>query len=231
MGASITFNVDKLIRKLDIIQRSHLPKASEQALKSLGFDLREVLQDEMQREYRSPSSYTLRSPFFRQDGMTLTVGISDKARSGLSASQYLSPTNKSGGRFRKPTAPTSLDGAMLKRYGLDDLAVPVASSRAGSQFLNAKGGLRSRKVQYLLDQLANPGSGRESYFVVKPGSGSRLTAGIYRRYRVKSEISAAFVFAKQQSTPSIDFHATIKKEAEARLPRLIQSKLAKLLAQ
>ena len=56
MGASITFNFDKLIRKLDIIQRSHLPKALEQALKSLGFDLREVLQDEMQREYRSPVS-------------------------------------------------------------------------------------------------------------------------------------------------------------------------------
>ena len=231
MGASITFNVDKLIRKLDIIQRSHLPKASEQALKSLGFDLREVLQKEMEQEYESPSAYTLRSPFFRQEGMTLTVGVSDKARSGLSPAQYLAPTDKSGGRFRKPAAPTSLDGAMLARFGIKDLAVPIESSRAGSQFLNAKGGLRSRKVQYLLDQLVNPGSGRESYFVVKPGSGNRLTPGVYRRYRVKSDISMAFKFAKQQSTPSIDFHATIKKEAEARLPRLIQTKLAKLLAQ
>ena len=231
MGASITFNVDKLIRKLDIIQKSHLPKASEQALKSLGFDLREVLQREMEETYASPSAYSLRSPYFKQDGMTLTVGVSDKSRSGLSPAQYLAPTDQSGGRFRKPAAPTSLDGAMLARYGIKDVAVPVESSRAGKQFLNAKGGLRSRKVQYLLDQLANPGSGRESYFVVKPGSGSRLTAGIYRRYRVKSEISAAFVFAKQQSTPSIDFHGVIRKEAEARLPRLIQSKLSRLLAQ
>ena len=231
MGASITFNVDKLIKKLDIIERSHLPKASEQALKSLGFDLREVLQKEMEQEYESQSAYTLRSPYFKQDGMTLTIGISDKARSGLSPAQYLAPTDKSGGRFRKPTAPTSLDGAMLKRYGLDDLAVPVASSRAGSQFLNAKGGLRSRKVQYLLDQLSAPGTGREQYFVVKPGSGSHLTAGIYRRYKVKSDISMAFKFARQQSTPSIDFHSVIRKEAEERLPRLIQTKLARLLAQ
>ena len=51
MGTGITFNVDKLIKKLDIIQKSHLPKASEQALKSLGFDLREVLQREMEKEY------------------------------------------------------------------------------------------------------------------------------------------------------------------------------------
>jgi len=231
MGASITFNVDKLVRKLDIIQRSHLPKASEQALKSLGFDLREVLQDEMRREYESPSAYTLRSPYFKQDGMTLTVGVSYKSRSGLSPAQYLAPTDQSGGRFRKPAAPTSLDGAMLARYGIRDIAVPVESSRAGAQFLNAKGGLRSRKVQYLLDQLSAPGTGREQYFVVKPGSGSHLTAGVYRRYRVKSDISMAFKFAKQQSTPSIDFHGVIRKEAEARLPRLIQSKLAKLLAQ
>ena len=161
--------------------------------------------------------------------MTLTVGISDRARSGLSPSQYLAPTDQSGGRFRKPAAPTSLDGAMLKRYGLDDLAVPVASSRAGSQFLNAKGGLRSRKVQYLLDQLANPGSGREQYFVIKPGNSSTLKPGIFRRYRLKGTLSQAFVFAKQQSTPSIDYHGVIRKAAEERLPGLIQTKLSRLL--
>ena len=67
--------------------------------------------------------------------------------------------------------------------------------------------------------------------MVAPGSSNRLTPGIYRRYRVKGEISAAFVFAKQQQTAKIDYHGVIRKEAEARLPRLIQTKLAKLLAQ
>ena len=229
MSASITFNVDKLIRKLDIIQKSHLPKASEQALKSFGFDVREILQDEMRREYESPNAFTLNSPFFRQEGMTLTVGISDRSKGGLSPAQYLAPTDKSSGSFRKPVAPTSIDGAMLARYGIKDLAVPVESSRAGSQFLNSKGALRSRKVQYLLSQLENPGSGREQYFVVKPGSGNRLTAGVYRRYRIKSDISMAFKFAKQQQTTSIDYHGVIRKAAKERLPGLIQSKLSRLL--
>ena len=183
----------------------------------------------MQREYESPSAYTLRSPYFKQDGMMLTVGISDKARSGLSPAQYLAPTDKTGGRLRKPAAPTSLDGAMLKRYGLDDLAVPVASSRAGSQFLNSKGALRSRKVEYLLAQLSAPGQGREQYFVVKPGDSSTLKPGIFRRYRLKGTISQAFVFAKQQQTTSIDYHGVIKKAAAERLPKLIQSKLSRLL--
>ena len=229
MGASITFNVDKLIRKLDIIQKSHLPKASEQALKSLGFDLREVLQEEMQREYESPNAFTLNSPFFRQEGMTLTVGISDRSRGGLSPAQYLAPTDKSSGSFRKPVAPTSIDGAMLARYGIKDLAVPVESSRAGSQFLNSKGALRSRKVQYLLSQLENPGSGREQYFVVRPGESSTLKPGIFRRYRLKGTVSQAFVFAKQQQTPKIDFHGVIRKAAAERLPGLIQTKLSRLL--
>ena len=231
MGKSVTFNVDKLIKKLDLIEKVHVPKAAEQALKSFGFDVRELLQKEMREQYQSPSSWTLRSPFFRQEGMTLRVGISDKANSGLAPNQFLAPTDKSGGRGRRPVAPTSLDGAMLRRYGIRDIAVPVESSRAGSQFLNAKGALRSRKVKYLLDQLANPGSGRESYFVVAPGSSNRLTAGVYRRYRLKSEISAAFVFAKQKQTPSIDYHGVILKAAEKRLPKLIQSKLSRLLAQ
>ena len=229
MGASITFNVDSLIRKLDIIQRSHLPKASEQALKCLGFDLREVLQKKMEQQYQSPSAYSLRSPFFRQEGLTVTVGISDRSRSGLSPAQYLAPTDKTGGRLRKPAAPTSLDGAMLARYGIRDIAVPVESSRAGSQFLTSKGGLRSRKVQYLLDQLANPGSGREQYFVVKPGDSSSLTPGVFRRYRVKSTISQVFVFAKQKQTPKIDYHDVIIKAAAERLPGLIQTKLSRLL--
>ena len=230
MSASITFDVESLIKQLDIIEKSHLPKAAEQALRSFGFNVRELLQDEMRKEYESPSAYTLRSPYFKQNGLELIIGISDESRSGLSPAQYLAPTDKTGSRFRKPAAPTSLDGAMLRRYGIRDIAVPVESSRAGAQCLNAKGGLRSRKTQYLLDQLANPGSGRESYFVVKPGSGNRLTPGVYRRYRVKGEISAAFVFAKQQQTAKIDHHGVIRKAAEERLPGVIQTKLSRLLA-
>ena len=118
---------------------------------------------------------------------------------------------------------------MLARYGIKDLAVPVESSRAGSQFLNSKGALRSRKVQYLLSQLENPGSGREQYFVVRPGESSTLKPGIFRRYRLKGTISAAFTFAKQQQTPKIDYHGVIRKAAEERLPGLIQTKLSRLL--
>ena len=231
MGKSVTFNVDKLIKKLDLIEKVHVPKAAEQALKSFGFDVRELLQKEMREQYQSPSSWTLRSPFFRQEGMTLRVGISDKANSGLSAAQYLAPTDASHGRGRRPVAPTSLDGAMLRRYGITDIAVPVKSSRAGRRFLNSKGALRSRSVQNLLDQLGNPEQSKEQYFVIRPGDSSSLKPGVFRRYRIKGSISQAFVFAKQQRMATLDFNDVIIKAAEKQLPRLIQSKLSRLLAQ
>ena len=225
----VTHNLDKLIDRLNVIEKSLVPQAAEQALKSLGFEIRDLLQKEMMREYKSPSSHTLRSPYFRQEGLTLTIGISDKANNGISPSRYLWPTDSSKGSFNKPTAPTSIDGAILTRFGITDIATPATSSRAGAQLLNAKGALRSRKVQRLLDQLANPGSGRESYFVVKPGESSNLRGGGYRRYRVKSDNSTVFTFTKQTSKPSIDFHSVMIKAAEERLPVLIEQKLRRLL--
>ena len=120
---------------------------------------------------------------------------------------------------------------MLARYGIKDIAVPVESSRAGRRFLNSKGALRSRSVQNLLDQLGNPEQSKEQYFVIRPGDSSSLKPGVFRRYRIKGSISQAFVFAKQQQTAKLDYHGVIRKAAEERLPKLIQSKLAKLLAQ
>ena len=230
MGASITFNVDRLIKKLDIIQKSHLPKAAEQALKSFGFDARELLQKEMQDKYGAVTPFTLRSPYFKQNGLELLIGISDKAN-GVAPNRYLAPTDRSQGAGRKPVQPTSLAGELRARYGIDDIPVPVRSSRAGSQFLDQRGNLKSRKVQRLLDQLENPGQGREDYFLIKPGQSSHLSGGIYRRYRLKTaNLSNVFTFKSQVSQqPTLDFEGVLLEAARKELPVLIQKKLDRLL--
>ena len=51
----ITHNIDAVIKQLDTYQRSHLPKAASQALKSFGFDSRELLQKEMDTKFGSVS--------------------------------------------------------------------------------------------------------------------------------------------------------------------------------
>ena len=230
MVKSVTFNVDKLIKKLDIIQKSHLPKAAEQALKSFGFDARELLQKEMQDKYGAVTPFTLRSPYFKQNGLELLIGISDKAN-GVPPQNYLGPTDRSHGGAKQEVQPTSFAGAIRARYGIDDIPVPVRSSRAGAQFIDKRGNLKARKVQRLLDQLQNPGQGREDYFLVKPGQSSHLSGGIYRRYRLKSaNLSAVFAFKSQVTQqPTLDFEGVLLEAARKELLVLIQRKLDRLL--
>jgi hypothetical protein len=64
MSKAITFNVDGLIKQLDPIQRAYLLVAAKSALKSFGFDTREILQDEMKRQYGAVTAFTLRSAYF-----------------------------------------------------------------------------------------------------------------------------------------------------------------------
>ena len=51
MGASITFDIEGLIKELNIFEKIIAPKESEQALRSFGCEVRELLQDEMRRKF------------------------------------------------------------------------------------------------------------------------------------------------------------------------------------
>ena len=86
-------------------------------------------------------------------------------------------------------------------------------------------------MQRLLDQLQNPGQGREDYFLTKPGQKSHLSPAIYRRYRLKSaNLSAVFTFASQVTQrPTLNFEKTVLDAARRELPGLIQRKLDRLM--
>ena len=86
-------------------------------------------------------------------------------------------------------------------------------------------------MQSLIAQLTSPnptGSERDLWITDKH---SCLGPGIWRRYRIKSQVSLAFALLDQKPTQdtSIDIHALLLKEAEQRLPVLIQQKLDRLL--
>ena len=51
MRTGITFDVEGLIKELNDFEKIIVPKAAEQALRSFGYDVREILQDEMHREF------------------------------------------------------------------------------------------------------------------------------------------------------------------------------------
>ena len=51
MRTGITFDVEGLIKELNDFEKIIVSKAAEQALRSFGYDVREILQDEMRREF------------------------------------------------------------------------------------------------------------------------------------------------------------------------------------
>ena len=221
---------DKLIKRLDIIEKSLLPQAAEQALKSFGFDARELLQREMRSSYRTVTNYTLASPRFKQQGLTLSIGIKDDRKQNQSAAQYLQPTDREGGVQRKEIQPTTLSG-ILRKFGTNKIAAPVPGSRAGRQFIASNGNLKGKKVQSLISQLISPTPGsKEQYFLLTQRRGG-LGPGIWRRYRVKNAVSLAFALLdeKPKQDTSIDINALLIKAAEERIPVLIEQKLRRLL--
>ena len=227
----ITHNIDDIIKQLTLIEKACLPQAASQALKSFGFESRKILADEMKSRYATTTNYTLRSPRYEVKGSTLRLYINDDQSQNQSSAEYLFPTDRSDGRRRKPIKPTTLAGFLQGKYGTNKIPVPVPGSRAGRQFVASNGNLKGKKVQSLISQLSSPSATyREQYFVLVERHGG-LGAGIWRRYRAKDAVSLAFALLDQKPTQdtSIDIHALLLKEAEQRLPVLIQQKLDRLL--
>ncbi len=159
--------------------------------------------------------------------------IEDDERQNQSAAEYLFPTNRTGGIQRKEIKPTTLSGfiRICARYGTNKIAAPVPGFRADRQFIAKNGNLKGKKVQTLIGQLSSPSASyREQYFVLTERHGG-LGPGIWRRYRAKNAVSLAFALLDQKPTQetTIDIHGLLIKEAEKRLPVLIEQKLRRLL--
>lgn len=228
---AITHNIDSIIKKLNLIEKAYLPQAAEQALKSFGFESRKTLADAMRDKYQTATNYTLKSPRFVHKGLDLTIFINDDQSQNQSAAEYLFPTDRSDGRRQKPIKPTTLAGFVQGKYGTNKIPVPVPGSRAGRQFIAKNGNLKGKKVQSLISQLSSPSASyKEQYFVLTERHGG-LGPGIWRKYRAKNAVSLAFALLDQKPTQdtSIDIHALLLKEAEQRLPVLIEQKLRRLM--
>ena len=231
MSLSVLFDLKKLERRLNQIEKVFLSEAAEKALKQFGFESRKTLADAMRDKYQTATNYTLRSPRYEVKGSTLRLYINDDQSQNQSAAKYLFPTDRSDGRRQKPIKPTTLAGFLQGKYGTNKIPVPVPGSRAGRLFVASNGNLKGKKVQSLISQLTSPSASyREQYFVLTERHGG-LGAGIWRRSRIKSQVSLAFALVDQKPTQdtSIDIHALLIKEAEQRLPVLIEQKLRRLL--
>ena len=232
MSRSVTFDLKGLEKKLNQIEKVFLKEAAEKSLKSFGFESRSILAEEMKRRYTNPTQYTLRSPRFEHRGSELRIYINDDQRQNQPASEYLFPTDRSDGAGRKEQKLTSLAG-VLQSLGTDKVPAPVPGSRAGSQFLRSDGRLRPLKVRSLISQLTAPGGYyREKYVLITERRGNGLGPGVWRRYRIKSQVSLAFALLDQKpkQQPNLYFRGVLLDAAQERLPQLVTEKLRRLLS-
>ena len=241
---SVDLKVEKLIGKLDIIQKTQVPFAANQALKRFGFLFKtQLLPNEFNKQFDAPDGFgkpvprTLNSALYDADGMTLTLSFKKDAGQGISPDQYLASALLGGEAVN-----TSIHSAIQKITGM--YPVPAYGN------LKALGQL-TQGYDVKPSYAAKVITGLERNFVRKqqPASGERIFAvsrvqgpvsrsgrgglGDNRVYRVKGgQVTTIFNLFSQTTKldPIFDYELFVRKEAEKRLPDLISLSLQRAMS-
>ena len=151
MGANISFDAEKLIGRLNLIEKSFIPQARHRALHDLGQYLRKFHAREMESVFNEPRKYTTSSVLYKVKGDTLTVFIRDDSRQ--SPSRYLEPQVMSPGQYLKSALVTGFSG-QLRRYGIThQVAYPNPKSSAVRRLVGKGGKVRGSFYVKTLGQM------------------------------------------------------------------------------
>jgi hypothetical protein len=245
---AIEFDVEKLIGKLDIVEKSQIPFAANQALKRFGHLFKtQLLPAKFNDEFTAPDGFgkpvprTLNAALYEADEMTLKLSIKKDSGKGLSPGEYLRSALYGGDATN-----TSIHSAIQKITGM--YPVPAYGN------LRALGAL-TQGADIKPSYAAKVITGLERNFVRKqqPASGERFVAvsgvqgpqprgfskgglggnGRNAVYRIKgNNISTVFNLFSQKTTlsPVFNYEQFVRKEAETRLPSLLSLSLQRAMA-
>jgi len=232
---AIEFDVEKLIGKLDIIQKTQIPFAAKQALKQYGFLVtKELLPAEMRKTLDAPDGIgqpvppTLRAMRYDVDGMTLKIIVRDKQKQN----EYLYPAFY-GGKPKQTKLQTSIDKA-TKMFGVPAYA-NLRSLGKLDQYADIKRSYAS--------QIAGALSGKNKSFdggrlvVVSKRSKNKKRGGLQEKgdaiYRVKgsSLIRLFSLIDKPPTLPAaLPYEKFVKETAKKHLPSILQKSLERAMA-
>lgn len=233
---SIDFDVEKLIGKLDIIQKTQVPFAANQALKRFGHLFKtQLLPNKFSDEFDAPDGFgkpvprTLNAALYEADGMTLRLSIKSDSGKGVSPGEYLRSALYGG-----EATDTAIHSAIRNITGM--YPIPAYGNLKALGALTQYADIRPAYAAKVI-------SGLEQNFVRKqqPGSGERFVASLDGRgglktkavYRIKgTSIATVFTLSSRKTTlkPVFDYEKFVRKEAETRLPDLISLSLQRAMA-
>lgn len=103
MEVSIEFDAEKVIGKLNELQRVQIPMAASIALNQTAFKIREELQNEAKNKFKDPVPFTLNAFLYKKatpDNLEAVVFIRDDAPKGNAPADYLAPHIYGGLAYR-----------------------------------------------------------------------------------------------------------------------------------
>lgn len=233
---AIKFDVEKLIGKLDIVQKTQIPFATKQALKQYGFLLtKELLPAEMRKTLDAPDGIgqpvppTLRAMRYDVEGMTLKISVRDKQKQN----EYLYPAFY-GGKPKETKLQTSIDKATGGMFG-----VPAYANLRSLGKLNQYADIKRSYAS----QVAGALSGKNKSFdggrlvVVSKRSKNKKRGGLHEKgnaiYRVKgSSVIRLFSLIDRKPTlsPALPYENFVKQSAQKHLPSILQKSLQRAMA-
>ncbi len=243
---AIEFDVEKLIGRLNVIEKSQLPYAGNQALRRFGFLMKsQLLPKKFQDEFDAPDGFgkpvprTLNAIQYEASGLSLTIKVKKEAGKGLSPGEYLRSALYGG-----DATDTAIHSAIQNITGM--YPIPAYGN------LKALGAL-TQGADIKASYAAKVISGLEQNFVRKqqPGSGERFVAAVTGPsragfatnargglkgnavYRIKgNNISTVFTLSSRKTTlkPVFDYEKFVREEARKRLPSFISLSLQRALA-
>jgi hypothetical protein len=242
-SSSIEFDVEALLGQLNAIQGTQIKYAGTQAMKRLGYELKQELRQHMASVFNNPVPFTLASPRYNAQGLETRIYISTDGAKGQDPARYLYPVSTEDGAGAKPAYTTRFTKA-LRHLGIIDssyFAVPWKEGRAVP--VNAYDNVPASFYQSILQGLVRHGGAKKGgptsgyqYFSVpdrRIGPSIRRTSSLKQGiYRVKGrDLQYLFGYARRPPIvpTTFDFSGFTFRRAEQILPTLLSQELEKAL--
>jgi len=203
---SIKWDVEDLIGKIDIVQKSHIPYAGAQAMKRFAYLFsKQQVPKEMQDAFRSPVPLTLKSVNYTADGLKATFTVLPRIPKGNAPGKYLYPVSNEDVSGRKEIYETRFTQGLRKKGVVGDSYWPVPFL-GGRGIKVSNGRMRPSQYQEVLAGLdrKGPGTGGYRYVSIPDNRSSRnrsnaLPDGIYR-IKGRNDVQMLFTYARTKPT-------------------------------
>jgi hypothetical protein len=239
----IDFDPEALIGKLNIFEKTQLNYAGGQALKRLGYELRQDVIKHMDTIFDRPVPFTLKSLSYNAEGLMLTMHISQKGDKGQDPGRYLYPVSTQDTTGKKPAYPTRFAKALIKNSIVDSSYFPIPWLDGRAVPTNSYGNVPAGFYQTVLAGLKRYGvagdkktksPGFQFFSIPDRRTGPNIRGGKLKQgiYRVKGrQLDYLFGYVRRPPlVPTIfDLYGFIQRRSDEIFPTLLRQELDKAL--